>query len=85
VLLSREISEKGVGTFISWRKSFLASIVKEAKLQLCFVLELNAVQKPLPADISPSALLELWFDPIVDPAPIFDCPLRREAIKNELL
>ena len=59
--------------------------MNEAKLQLCFILELRAVQKPRPADISPSALLELWLDPIVDPAPILDCPLRRDAIRKELL
>ena len=42
-------------------------------------------QKPRPATISPSGARELWFEPIVAPAAMFDCPMTVEAMRNELL
>ena len=43
-------------------------IVKEANLELCLRLTHNPGQKPRPAISSPSAPLELWFEPMVAPA-----------------
>ena len=79
------ISENGMGIFSSNGKSPLASKENEANLELCLRLTQRPGQNPRPAINSPSALLELWFDPMVAPAATFDCPISKEAHKKELL
>src|ERR1700742_2364897 len=57
-------NEKGMGISISDGYAPFATMLNEANLELCLKLTLSPGQKPRPAMISPSALRELWLDPI---------------------
>src|SRR3954468_19600547 len=78
-------SEKGKGTFNSYKKSPFARMQKDANLELCLRLTQRPGQKPRPAINSPSGLRLLWFEPMVAPAAILLCPITRAAQRNELL